>query len=74
MSPSDSLRKTRLKMLAWIENGAELGWMVNPKNHTVAIYRRGQAEPEVRKGIAELAGESRVAGFVLDLSLVCDAD
>ena len=74
LSPSDSPRKTHLKTLEWIENGAQLAWMLNPKNRTVAIYRKGAAEPEVRAGLTELAGEGPVAGFVLDVSLVWDVE
>ena len=74
LSPTDHPRKTHLKMMKWIENGAQLAWMLNPKNRTVAIYRKGAAEPEVRAGLTELAGEGPVAGFVLDLSLVWDVE
>ena len=72
LSPSDRVRTVHLKMLEWIENGAELGWMINPKTRTVSIYRPGTNEPERRAGILELAGEGPVEGFVLDLSLVWD--
>ena len=70
LSSTDRLGKTHLKMLEWMENGAQLGWMINPKTRTVSIYRAGTTEPEKRSGILELAGEGPVAGFVLDLSLV----
>lgn len=70
ISPSDSPRKTHLKMLEWIDNGAELGWMINPRNRTVSIYRKGSADVDVGTGPTELAGEGPVEGFVLDLSLV----
>ena len=73
LSPSDRPRTTHMKMLEWLENGAELGWMINPKTRDVSIYRSGQ-EPEVRSGLTELAGEGPVEGFVLDLALVWDPE
>ena len=64
--PYDRLKEIRAKMLEWIANGAELGWMVNPRNKSVTIYRPRQ-DPEVRTGIDVVAGEGPVAGFVMDL-------
>ena len=66
LSPTDRPRTVRAKMQEWIENGAELGWMIDPKARSVTIFRPGQ-EPEVRAGIEEIAGEGPLAGFVLDL-------
>ncbi len=66
ISPFDRVKEIGAKMLEWIANGAELGWMINPRNKSVTIYRPGQ-EPEVRTGITEVAGEASVAGFVMDL-------
>ena len=56
-------------MLEWIVNGVELGWMIDPRDQSVTIYRPDR-EPEVRIGISEIAGEGPVAGFVLDLEPV----
>ena len=66
LSPTDRPRTVRAKMQEWIENGAELGWMIDPKARSFTIFRPGQ-EPEVRAGIEEIAGEGPIAGFVLDL-------
>ena len=73
LSPSDRPGTIHRKMLEWIENGAELGWMINPKTRKVSIYRRGK-EAEVRSGLTELAGEGPVEGFVLDLALVWEPE
>ena len=45
-SDSDRLRTLREKMQEWIANGVRLGWLINPKDRTVEIYRPG-VEPEV---------------------------
>jgi Uma2 family endonuclease len=67
MSPTDRRSKLHEKMLEWINAGAELGWLIDPRTRTVSIYRAGAPTPEVRNGITEIAGEGPVAGFVLDL-------
>ena len=69
LSPSDRRSTTHAKMLEWIANGAELGWMIDPKKQSVTIYRPGQ-EPETRTGILQLAGEGPVEGFVLELERI----
>ena len=66
LSPSDSRKKTHEKMLEWIVNGAELGWLIDPFHRTVTIYR-SNGDVEVRKGILEIAGEGPINGFTLDL-------
>ena len=66
LSPTDRPRKVHAKMLEWIANGVELGWLIDPKKQSVTIYRPGQ-EPEIRAGVAGIAGEGPVDGFVLDL-------
>jgi len=71
LSPSDRPNKTRAKMREWIANGAELGWLINPRTRTVTIYRPG-LEPEECVGVTEVAGEGPIEGFVLDLKLVWD--
>ncbi len=66
VSPFDRLKQVHAKMLEWIANGAELGWMINPRDESVTIYRLGQ-EPEIRTGITDVAGEGPVEGFLMDL-------
>ena len=66
LSPSDRPTVIHAKMLEWMANGAELGWMIDPRAQAVTIYRRRQ-EPETHTGLLEIAGEGPVAGFVLDL-------
>ena len=41
-SDTDRLPVLRKKMNEWIENGAELGWFINPETRTVEIFRSGK--------------------------------
>lgn len=68
-SESDKLRILRAKMSEWLDNGARLGWLIDPENRMVEIWRPG-FEAEMRVGISSLAGEGPVEGFVLDLEPV----
>lgn len=57
----------REKMDEYIANGVELGWLIDPIEHTVEIYRQGRA-PELLNRPQTVSGEGAVAGFVLDLT------
>jgi Uma2 family endonuclease len=67
MSPSDRLSKAKAKMREWIENGAQLGWLLDPDRRTVYIYRPDR-EPERLVNPERIVGEGPVAGFVLVLA------
>ena len=66
-SPSDALADARLKMQEYLENGAQLGWLIAPKIRQVEIYRPNQ-EQEILQSPAILSGEEVLTGFVLDLT------
>lgn len=68
-SPGDRLRKLRSKMREYIENGVQLGWLIDPENRSIEIYRPGR-DPELRQEIDSIAGEGSVEGFVLDLRAI----
>jgi Uma2 family endonuclease len=70
-STSDRLRVLRDKMREWIENGAQLGWLIDPESRTVEIYRP-HTEPELLTNPTSVAGEGPVGGFVLELQRVWD--
>ena len=66
LSPTDSLTETRRKMEEYKENGARLGWLINPRRKQVEVYRPGQ-EAEVLDNPASLSGDDVLPGFVLSL-------
>jgi Uma2 family endonuclease len=68
-SPSDRLSRVQAKMCEWIENGAQLGWLLDADNRAAYIYRPGQA-PETVLQPERLEGEGPVAGFVLELESI----
>ena len=68
-SRQQSARALREKMEEYISNGVQLGWLIDPIERTVAIYRPGSA-PEVLTNPSRVVGEGPVAGFVLNLGRV----
>jgi Uma2 family endonuclease len=53
-------------MVAWLENGAELAWLIDPSRKAIEIYRPGR-EPELLEGTSAVEGDGPVSGFVLEL-------
>lgn len=65
-SPTDSLKMLQDKMQEYMQSGVRLGWLINPQDQQVEIYRQGQAK-EVRSLPTELSGESVLPGFRLQV-------
>ena len=65
-SPSDSVAALQAKMEEYIENGAELGWLIDPFEKKVHVYRP-QAQVECLDNPATVSGEPLLKGFVLDV-------
>lgn len=68
-SESDRLSPLQNKMREYMDNGARLGWLVNPRDRTVEVYRPGR-EVEVLDNPATVSGEDVLPGFVQDMSNV----
>lgn len=67
MSENDVLEDAQEKMNEYISNGSRLGWLIDPKNQIVEIYRQGR-DVEVLQSPTTLSGEDVLPGFVLELS------
>ena len=65
-SSSDRLTQLQQKMQEYLENGAILGWLINPQTQQVEIYRPGQ-EVEILEHPIELSAETVLPGFILNL-------
>ena len=66
-SSSDSLKKVKSKMDEYIENGAKLGWLIDPIKKKVHIYQKSK-KIEVLKNPKSLKATGDLEGFELDLS------
>ena len=66
MSGADRLPPLQRKMELYIANGALLGWLIDPYNQQVHIYRP-DAEPEVLHDPETIDGEPVLPGFVFNV-------
>src|SRR5579863_7267203 len=69
MSPTDRLKDAKAKMEHWIANGAQLARLIDAGAETVYVYRPHHA-PKTRRGVAQVAGEGPIEGFVLKLGAI----
>src|SRR5918999_2956413 len=68
-SPSDSLEHVQAKMQEYLDNGTRLGWLIDPIEKKVYIYRP-QAPVECLDYPPTLSGDPVLPGFVLELGRV----
>ncbi len=64
-SPRDTLRSQQGRMGDWLRFGAQLGWLVDPHNRDLWIYRPGQ-DPEQLNRPTVVPGEGPIDGFSFD--------
>ncbi len=71
-SQSDSLKTLREKMVEYRSNGVRLGWLINPQQQQVEIYRIGQ-EVEILESPTTMSGEDVLPGLTIDLSSIFES-
>ena len=66
-SPSDDLGSVQEKMREYLDNGAQLDWLIDPATRQVYVYR-----PSVTVGCVDdpsrMSGDPELPGFVLELT------
>lgn len=67
-SRTDQLKPLQQKMQEYLDSGLLLGWLINPQDKQVEIYRPNQAV-EIVKFPIDLSGEEVLPGFILKLPL-----
>jgi Uma2 family endonuclease len=68
-SKTDSLKDVQAKMDEYRRVGVRLGWLINPQDKQVEIYRP-EKEVEILEAPDSLSGEDVLPGFVLDLTSI----
>ncbi len=71
-SRSDSLASLQAKMEEYVENGAELGWLIDPQERTVYIYRPQTAAQRVDDP-QKISGDPVLPGFTLEVARLWQA-
>ena len=66
---TDRVADLKRKMERWIQHGALVGWLIDPYDRIVWIYRPGQAVEELHAP-SELAGDPALPGLVVPLDRI----
>ncbi len=66
-SKSDRIKDLKLKMEEWIENGCRLGWLIDPKEQKVYIYKPSKEMVTIEGFDKKLSGEGVLPNFELEL-------
>lgn len=69
MSPTDETMELQQKMSEYMACGVRLGWLINPDEKQVEIYRQGQDKQLLSRPIS-LSGEDFLPGLTVDLTEV----
>jgi len=72
-SPTDRLADLKRKLQEYIDNGARLGWLIDPPARQVLLYRPGRAV-EVMDHPETVTGDPELPGFVLELKGILEAE
>jgi Uma2 family endonuclease len=70
-SRTDALKTLQAKMQEYIENGAQLGWLIDPTERRIHIYRPNAAV-EITDNPQSVSGEKVLPGFTLDVQSLWD--
>lgn len=70
-SPTDRLKRMQAKMQEYVINGARLGWLIDPFERKVHVYR-ADAAIEILDNPQSVSGELVLPGFTLDAQALWD--
>jgi len=70
-SRTDDLTTLQEKMQEYLDSGVRLGWLFNPHDQQVELYRQGQ-DKEVKSLPVQLSGETVLPGFILQVDPFTD--
>jgi len=68
-SQTDALKPLQAKLQEYLDNGARLGWLIDPQTRRVEIYRPGQAV-EILEHPDTVSSASVLPGFTLTLKRI----
>jgi len=68
-SRTDSLSRLQEKMQEYLDSGLRLGWLIDPQNQQVEIYRQNQTV-EIVSLPTTLSGEDILPGFILNMEII----
>jgi len=72
-SPTDNLQAVLDKMQEYLDNGAQLGWLLDPLTRRVHVYLP-QRSPEILEAPSTVSADPLLPGFALDLQKIWEPD
>lgn len=72
-SETDRREDLLAKMDEYMANGAQLGWLIDPLEQSVTIYRPGAAPVRLERP-ATITGDPELPGFTLELGSIWEPD
>jgi len=69
-SKTDRILDLQRKMEEYLDNGARLGWLIDPLNRTVYVYKPG-VPSVVLQDVQNVSDDEVLPGFVLNLTDIC---
>lgn len=72
-SPTDRVSVLEEKLAEYQENGAHLGWLIDPFEKTVRVYRPGR-DPEMLEEPSSVSADPVLPGFHLQLEEIWEPD
>jgi Uma2 family endonuclease len=72
-SQTDNLQAVLAKMQEYLDNGVQLGWLVDPLTRRVHVYLP-QRPPEILEAPSTVSADPLLPGFVLDLQQIWEPD
>jgi len=70
MSPSDTLKMLRSKMLEWIKNGCSMALLIRPDEEIAEVFHQDNSVEEIHGFNKTISGGDILPGFLLDLALI----
>jgi Uma2 family endonuclease len=72
-SPTDNLQAVQDKMQEYLDNGAQLGWLIDPLTRRVHVYLP-QRQPQILEAPDTVSADPLLPGFTLDLQKIWAPD
>lgn len=70
MSPSDTLKMLRSKMLDWIKHGCRMALLICPDEEIAEVFHQDYSVEEIHGFNKTIPGGNVLPGFLLDLALI----
>jgi Uma2 family endonuclease len=72
-SPTDNLKALQDKMQEYMDNGAQLGWLIDALTRRVHLYQP-QRQPEIIEAPSIVSADPLLPGFALNLQTIWEPD